>query len=965
MNIKITLILILLPVFKANAQTIPSFSGAEGFGAVTVGGRGGDVYHVTNLNNSGPGSFRAACEASGPRTVVFDVSGIIQLTEEIKITNPYITIAGQTAPGDGIIVAGATVNMTGQVNDILIRYMRFRRSYDKNGPFPAPNTEDAGQCLVGMSVSKNLMMDHISASWGTDENMSMYRCQLEGGSLIPTKNITIQWCIISEALNPAGHAFANTWGGQGSNQHHNLLACNVGRNPSISFSHFMDYRNNVIFNWRDRSMDGAGKEAHLNVINNYYKPGPATGYNWDWSAPLPELKVRIVQPEIRTWDNWEALGLNKKSRYAGPGVIGWWYVNGNVMEGHPEITKDNWEGKSLVDGKYYTGVQWASIVEPYPGIGPELTDTFPEWKGDFMTDHLDEWVRINKPHKHVEFPQNPKDPYDDEFGEIYIIPDLPVIATQTAYEAYQTVLNGAGAIYPVRDAVDARIIATTIDGNPTNGSRQNGIIDHPDEVGGYPVIEEIHRPENWDTDHDGMPDEWEIARKLDPNNKEDRNDDYDNDGYTNLEEYLNDIGAFPAVQAIVWDGELNNRFAQIQNWDISFQPSRFDTAIIKNDSVVVDAIDQHACILKLKNNAILNLYSGCLDVVKYFEIENGCVTYFNNNGSMIVEDVVNNGTIKLIGDADFTIKGSFTNNGIIDISKWNGILPSGIINNGTIIDSLSGTTVFPVVSISSPADNSKFEKNPTITIIADASDGDGTIASVEFIQGSASLGTVTGLPYTIEWKNVPNGEYTISAIVTDDAGAATISKAVNIIVTDFPTINITSPKENDEFYEFAKITINANASDNDGSISVVEFYQGTTLLGIDKTSPYSFTWDSVTAGNYDITAKATDNFGAITTLSIVNISVIDTNATKITKYIKYPDVKVYPNPVNNQLTIEFNTLYNEKININVFDINGKILKSEKAIGLINKMDMSDLNNGLYMIKISANHFNIVKYFLKL
>lgn len=314
-----------------SARAVPSFSGAEGWGAVTVGGRGGQVLHVTNLNDSGPGSFRAACEASGPRTVVFDVSGIIQLTNEIQITNSYITIAGHTAPGDGVIVAGATVNMTGGVSDVMVRYMRFRRSYNKAKFLawminPNGSPDPRGQCLVGMSTTRNIMVDHVSVSWGTDENMSIYRRYINppilpgGSTVVPTKNITVQWCISSEALNPTNHAFADTFGGQGANHHHNLLASCVGRNPSISFSFFMDWRNNVIFNWRNRSMDGGGEEAHLNIINNYYKPGPATGYGNQWE-PTPELVVRIVKPEIRQWGT--NFGLTKRA-YSGPGVIGWW-----------------------------------------------------------------------------------------------------------------------------------------------------------------------------------------------------------------------------------------------------------------------------------------------------------------------------------------------------------------------------------------------------------------------------------------------------------------------------------------------------------------------------------------------------------------------------------------------------------------------------------------------------------------
>lgn len=724
----ITLFISLISAYLNIAQEIPSFPGAEGFGAVTIGGRGGVVYHVTNLNDSGPGSFRAACEASGPRTVVFDVSGIIQLQSEVQITNPYITIAGQTAPGDGVIIAGQTVNMTGLVNDLIIRYMRFRRSYDKDGPPPAPNTSSAGQCLVGMSVSKNIMIDHVSSSWGTDENMSMYRCMLDGGKLIPTKNITVQWSIISEALNPANHAFANTWGGQGANHHHNLMANNVGRNPSISFSHFMDFRNNVIFNWRDRSMDGAGKEAHMNVINNYYKPGPATGYNWDWSLPAPELKTRIVLPEVRTWDNAEALGLNKKSRYSGPGVIGWWYIDGNVMEGHPTVTADNWEGETMIDGKMYKGVQWSPFVEPYPGIGPGDNESHPEWAGDYMKDHL-EWVRVNQPHTHVEFPENPLDPYDGDNGVMFVMPDLPEIGTQTALEAYSSVLKYAGANLPVRDAVDLRIIEVTESGNATAGSRGNGIIDHPDEVGGYPVIAELSRPTDWDMDMDGMPNFWEEEMGLDPNNSSDRNDDYDSDGYTNLEEYLNYIGAFAAVESIKWDGEKSTRYANIENWNLAFQPSRFDTAIVNNAHVIVDAIDQHAGVLKLNNCTTLEIENGWLSVSELLEIDDCSSLKINTGGQLIANRVSNNGTLQLIGNGEISFEGTFMNNGILDLSEWDGLIElKNFVNNGVIIDDSkvllstevnNGISIYPI-----PADNEihisiapEYQGDNTITIL--------------------------------------------------------------------------------------------------------------------------------------------------------------------------------------------------------------------------------------------------------
>jgi pectate lyase len=673
------------------ARAIPSFPGAEGWGAVTVGGRGGAVYHVTNLNDSGPGSFRAACEASGPRTVVFDVSGIIQLTNEVQITNSNITIAGQTAPGDGVIVAGATVDMTGGVSDVLVRYLRFRRSYDKAKwqawATNSSNPDPRGQCLVGMSTTSNIMVDHVSVSWGTDENMSIYRRYLNppinpgGSTLVPTKNVTIQWCISAEALNPANHAYADTLGGQGANHHHNLLACNVGRNPSISFSHFMDWRNNVIFNWRDRTMDGAGAEAHMNVISNYYKPGPASGYDYQWN-PIPLLKVRVVKPEIR--QNGTNFGLNPKNRYCCPGAVGYWYVNGNIVEGYPEVSSNNWEGYSLVDGKKYNGVQWGgatsdAVILPYP-----VQDS--PWYGDYMTNHLD-WAQVTNVITHAEFVEDPDDPADGTNGAIFVIPDLPRIATQTTMDAYHSVLAGAGCTLPVRDAVDIRVTNMVVTGIATNGTNHLGIINHPDEVGGFPNLPVVTRAANWDTDGDGMPDDWELAHGLDPNAPADRNGDFDADGYSNLEEYLNEIGAFKAVEDIIWTGATNNRYAQIENWDIAFQPSRFDTAIISNAAVMVDAIGQDAGILRLTDNATLDITNGWLKIASRLEIGPNCTNNVKLTGQLIVtNDLVNDGTLRLKGAANLVVGGTFTNNGVLDIMTWTGTLPAGFVNNGVVLD---------------------------------------------------------------------------------------------------------------------------------------------------------------------------------------------------------------------------------------------------------------------------------------
>src|ERR1051326_2491032 len=206
---------------------IPAFPGAWGGGMYSFGGRGGKVIVVTNLNDSGPGSFREAVEQGGPRIVIFNVAGIIWLKTPVSIRAPYITIAGNTAPGDGICIAGDTVELN--THDIIVRHMRFRRGKTD----PADRDDSFGGNPVG-----NVMIDHVSTSWSLDENISMYRHMYtppgaKDALKLPTVNITIQNCISSESLNIYHHAFGSTIGGLNSTFHHNLWASNVGRNPSV------------------------------------------------------------------------------------------------------------------------------------------------------------------------------------------------------------------------------------------------------------------------------------------------------------------------------------------------------------------------------------------------------------------------------------------------------------------------------------------------------------------------------------------------------------------------------------------------------------------------------------------------------------------------------------------------------------------------------------------------------------
>lgn len=307
---------------------IPAFPGAWGGAMFTSGGRGGKVIAVTNLNDSGPGSLRAALSAEGPRIVIFRVAGTIKINGDLDINNPDITIAGQSAPGDGICIAG-TLNIN--THNVIVRHLRVRRGIPTGGQ---------GDDNIGGNPHHHIIVDHCSASWGMDENLSLYRHMrpsFDGKTQIkdPAEYITVQWCISSEALDAKGHAFGGTWGGNPSTFHHNLFACNTARNPSIGMSGDFDFRYNVVFNWHHRSIDGGDETSTINLINNYFKPGPGT---------IDEMRAVFARIEQRSQYSpgsaWAAGGWFPKA----PVRPGKWYVAGNIMFGSAAATNNNWAG---------------------------------------------------------------------------------------------------------------------------------------------------------------------------------------------------------------------------------------------------------------------------------------------------------------------------------------------------------------------------------------------------------------------------------------------------------------------------------------------------------------------------------------------------------------------------------------------------------------------------------------------
>lgn len=320
-----------------------AFPGAEGFGKYTTGGRGGKIYIVSNLNDDGKGSLREAAEANGKRIIVFAVSGTIHLNSKLSIKS-NATLAGQTAPGDGICIADHPVSING--DNIIIRYMRFRMGdrYQNKGMVDGSGHDDA----LGGNRHTNIIVDHCSISWSTDECFSIY-----GGD-----STTLQWNIISEPLNYSyhfekgdkdweRHGYGGIWGGSHLSAHHNLFAHCNSRNPRFNGTRlgatkeFADFRNNVIYNWGGNNVYG-GEAGEYNIVNNYYKYGPSTSKN---------VKYRIVNPS---------------STDAVP--FGQWYVKGNYVDEAPEISANNWLGVHMGNNGTDADKIKAIIDKPFPAI---------------------------------------------------------------------------------------------------------------------------------------------------------------------------------------------------------------------------------------------------------------------------------------------------------------------------------------------------------------------------------------------------------------------------------------------------------------------------------------------------------------------------------------------------------------------------------------------------------------------
>lgn len=523
--------------FSAFAEDrLPAFPGAEGGGMYASGARGGNsivVYHVTNLNDSGEGSFRDAV-SEGNRIIVFDVAGTVMLKTPVKIQKSNITVLGQTAPGEGICIGGDSV-MLSNADNIIMRYLRFRMGDDHN------TQEDS----LGIRRGQNIIIDHCSISWCQDECLSAYQ----------NKNFTAQWCIISESLKESyhekgSHGYGGIWGGINASFHHNLIATHDSRVPRIGTSqtvhtyedsldtdNLIDVRNNVIYNWGLNSSYGGENGTRVNLINNYYKP--------------TEMAKRIGFFEI----------------YRGTKGIGGGttlYVDGNIMENNAALTADNWQCVT----KEIDSTKWNKCENITDGVV------------------VDGVLKSNNEY----------------------IEDYP-ISTDTAQEAYNRVLQEAGASYN-RDNTDKRVVDDVKNGTlPTGNKSGVGFVDSPNDVGGY---DSLYGNSQLDSDNDGIPDDWENEHGLNPNDSSDaiqlKN------GYTNIEVYANslvenkiNLSTKDIKEKIKYVDTLNSREYTTGSWKALMAAVNEAKTVLGNNKSTQSDVDNS---LSSINTAISGLIKG-------------------------------------------------------------------------------------------------------------------------------------------------------------------------------------------------------------------------------------------------------------------------------------------------------------------------------------------------------------------
>ena len=499
-------------------EKTPAFPGAEGFGRYVTGGRGGKVLHVKNLKDSGYQSLRWCLQQTGAKTIVFDVSGTIHLESELSIPS-NTTIAGQTAPGDGICVADYPCSIKG--NNVIVRYMRFRLG-NKNVKKDGADGWDG----FGGFDKQDWIIDHCSVSWSIDECLSV----------LGNKNTTVQWCLVAQSLVNSGHSkgahgYGGNWGGSGASFHHNLIAHHgsrtprLGPRPTTQLDERMDMRNNVIYNFGGNGCYG-GEGMKVNIVNNYYKPGPG--------SPTGDKGKRIAGIGIRTNSY-----ISTYPDYA-PALHLWgkYYVTGNVNSKYSDVTNNNWAYGiyNQIDASGCDGTYTAATKDS---------------------------IKIDEP---IDFIATTT--HTAQMAYEKVLDYAGACKSRDTFDALMVSDTRDGKATYTGSGLSKGFINSQNDNKPSGAGS---------DWSAWPTLNSTDAPV--DTDGDGMPDDWEDAHGLDKTKAADGNIVTDS-GYTNLEIYLNSLVADITEQQNA-DGELQGRTVNVgedvrTEYEISGQTSNGD-----------------------------------------------------------------------------------------------------------------------------------------------------------------------------------------------------------------------------------------------------------------------------------------------------------------------------------------------------------------------------------------------------
>lgn len=514
-----TLTIAFLFIFIGLRAEVPAFPGAEGFGRLATGGRGGLVYFVNTLEDNTignatthEGSLRWCLSRSGVKTILFKVSGTIFLKTSLSITTPNITIAGQSAPGGGVTLGGSPVTIS--ADNVVLRYLRFRM-----GDELSSNADGAD--ALGARQHKNIIIDHCSMSWSTDECVSIYE----------NENTTVQWCIISESLRLSGHSkgphgYGGIWGGANASFHHNLMAHHDSRTPrfgpgsTTQLKELVDMRNCVIYNWSGNGCYGA-EAMKINIVNNFYKPGPST--------PTGSKRARIVAIDKKT-------GLSSSDGfYPINDVFGQFYIQGNVIDKSTSTSSSDINYCNIATADNWSYGVYNQISGTYGITAAQKTALKVDQPFDFgnVTTHSAA-LAYQKVMEYAGASLS-RDSYDQRI----------VAETRAGTAAFRGLspYNGLGSVtYPAGTVIGSTTltVATTIDWKSTAYPKW-GIIDSqkdlkpadaPADWSAWPTLETGTYP--IDSNVDGIPDGW-----LEANYPGKSSNDLNEEGYTLLEVYLN------------------------------------------------------------------------------------------------------------------------------------------------------------------------------------------------------------------------------------------------------------------------------------------------------------------------------------------------------------------------------------------------------------------------------------------